>query len=184
MTVPSSASLNFDQHSTNGVIWYILGVNFALTFYPLDIATVAILMCDYLISTLSVILTVISFSLSWADTAASTVGRLWGRHTPRLPAQLPFLRLPLAPRKSLAGFIAASITGATIAIGFWGWMAPLRANRADVTWEWDSGVTSVAMSSPLTAITQPTGWLGLGIIGGVAGLVSAVAEALGKSTIF
>lgn len=32
------------QKSTNGVIWYILGVNFALQFYPRDVATVAILM--------------------------------------------------------------------------------------------------------------------------------------------
>ncbi len=34
----------FVQHSTNGVIWYILGVNFALQFYPQDVATIAILM--------------------------------------------------------------------------------------------------------------------------------------------
>jgi hypothetical protein len=32
------------QNSVNGVVWYILGVNFVLTFYPIDIATVAILM--------------------------------------------------------------------------------------------------------------------------------------------
>jgi hypothetical protein len=33
------------QTGTNGTLWYILGVNFALTFYPIDVATVAILMC-------------------------------------------------------------------------------------------------------------------------------------------
>ena len=32
------------QRTTNGVIWYILGVNFALLVYPIDIAAVAILM--------------------------------------------------------------------------------------------------------------------------------------------
>ncbi|KAJ6545844.1 hypothetical protein DFH09DRAFT_927596, partial [Mycena vulgaris] len=33
-----------ERHGTNGTLWYILGVNFALTFYPIDVATVAILM--------------------------------------------------------------------------------------------------------------------------------------------
>jgi diacylglycerol kinase (CTP) len=32
------------QNSVNGVVWYILGVNFVLSFYPQDVATVAILM--------------------------------------------------------------------------------------------------------------------------------------------
>ncbi|KAJ6545916.1 hypothetical protein DFH09DRAFT_1508909 [Mycena vulgaris] len=34
-----------ERHGTNGTLWYILGVNFALTFYPIDVATVAILVC-------------------------------------------------------------------------------------------------------------------------------------------
>ncbi|KAJ7834945.1 hypothetical protein B0H13DRAFT_2109008, partial [Mycena leptocephala] len=34
-----------ERTGTNGTLWYILGVNFALTFYPIDVATVAILMC-------------------------------------------------------------------------------------------------------------------------------------------
>ncbi|KAJ7834949.1 hypothetical protein B0H13DRAFT_2426294 [Mycena leptocephala] len=33
-----------ERTGTNGTLWYILGVNFALTFYPIDVATVAILM--------------------------------------------------------------------------------------------------------------------------------------------
>ena len=33
-----------ERDQINGVVWYILGVNFALTAYPLDVATVAILM--------------------------------------------------------------------------------------------------------------------------------------------
>ena len=32
------------QDSVNGVVWYILGVNFVLSLYPQDVATVAILM--------------------------------------------------------------------------------------------------------------------------------------------
>ena len=38
------------QNSINGVVWYILGVNFALSFYPQDVATVAILMFVYFAS--------------------------------------------------------------------------------------------------------------------------------------
>jgi len=34
----------FLKKSTNGVIWYILGVVFVLAFFPLDIAVVSILM--------------------------------------------------------------------------------------------------------------------------------------------
>ncbi|KAJ6495872.1 hypothetical protein DFH09DRAFT_1376433 [Mycena vulgaris] len=33
-----------ERHETNGTLSYILGVNFALTFYPIDIDIVAILM--------------------------------------------------------------------------------------------------------------------------------------------
>ncbi|KAJ7666766.1 hypothetical protein DFH06DRAFT_1384149 [Mycena polygramma] len=32
-----------ERTGTNGTLWYMLGVNFALTFYPIDVATVAIL---------------------------------------------------------------------------------------------------------------------------------------------
>jgi len=127
-----------EKRATNGVIWYILGVNFALSVYPLDIAVVSILI------------------LSWADTAASTIGRLFGAYTPPLPRAL--LRLPLAPRKSLAGFLAACVTGAGVTLGFWGWVAPLGAGAA--SWRWDGG------------------WGAGAVVGLVAGLVTGVAEAL------
>ncbi|KAF9269535.1 hypothetical protein L218DRAFT_915725 [Marasmius fiardii PR-910] len=151
-----------EKKSTNGVIWYILGVNFALTFYPLDVATVAILI------------------LSWADTAASTIGRLWGSRTPKLPSHIPLIpffpkspvRLPLAPRKSVAGFMAAFVTGSAIAAGFWGWIAPMRTNVPDVTWWFDGGVGAGL------SMNGSGGWLGLGLISVFAGLISAVAEAL------
>ncbi|KAG5644854.1 hypothetical protein DXG03_007584 [Asterophora parasitica] len=155
-----------ERKSTNGVIWYILGVNFALTFYPQDVATVAILI------------------LSWADTTASTFGRLLGPLTPPLPRRTPVLRLPLAPRKSLAGFVAAVLTGAIIAWGFWGWVAPLRHSDEVLSWYWDGGVR--AWSTLLSTIgwqgksvAGAGGWLGLCALSVVAGLVSGVAEALG-----
>lgn len=126
-------------------------------------------------------------SLSWADTAASTIGRLFGPYTPALPRRVPLLGLPFSPRKSLAGFIAASLTGACVAVGFWGWIAPL--GNSQLTWKWDEGIAT-SLVEPLGLVrTYLTafgingmtigGWLGLGAIGIVAGLVTGIAEALG-----
>lgn len=124
-----------------------------------------------------------SSRLSWADTNASTFGRLWGKRTRALPRHL--LGLPFAPRKSLAGFVAASLTGALTAVTFWGWFAPL-VNRPEVSWTWLDGfsVSSAARDQIFDSVKgrgshRFGGWLGLGIIGIFAGLVSGVAEALG-----
>lgn len=57
--------------------------------------------------------------LSWADTAASTVGRLYGAASPRLPARTPVLRLPLARQKSAAGFGGACVTGGYLLLSFY-----------------------------------------------------------------
>jgi diacylglycerol kinase (CTP) len=120
-----------------------------------------------------------SISLSWADTAASTIGRLYGSYTPKLPARLPFLRLPLAPRKSLAGFIAATITGSAIAFGFWAYIAPLRASGTEMTWSWDDGVRQLSDDGEVTNLGAG-GVFGLIAISVVSGLVSGIAEALGE----
>jgi len=166
------------QNSINGVVWYILGVNFALSFYPRDVATVAILMYVVCVKFIMYGSHMSIFSLSWADTAASTFGRLYGAYTPKLPARLPFLRLPLAPRKSLAGFLAATLTGACIAFGFWGFVAPLCAGRTQLTWSWDDGVRQVLNDGVATNLGAG-GATGLLILAVVSGLVSGIAEALG-----
>jgi diacylglycerol kinase (CTP) len=153
-----------EKKSMNGVIWYILGVVFVLVCFPLDIAVVSILI------------------LSWADTSASTFGRLWGKRTRALPRS--FLGLPFAPRKSLAGFVAASLTGALTAAAFWGWFAP-SVNRPDVSWTWMDGfsLSSAVKDHALDSVRRRGsfnlgGWVGLGVIGVFAGFVSGVAEAL------
>lgn len=79
----------------NGVIWYLLGAYVSLRFFPKDIGVVSVLL------------------LSWCDTAASTFGRLYGRYTIRLRSG-----------KSLAGTLAACLTGIFTAVMFWGWLAP------------------------------------------------------------
>ncbi|KAF8128939.1 hypothetical protein EV363DRAFT_1339248 [Boletus edulis] len=149
-----------EKKTSNGVVWYVLGVNAVLVALPLDIAVVSVLI------------------LSWADTAASTFGRLYGSRTPRLPKRL-FGFLPLAPRKSLAGFIAASLTGAAIAMGFWTFLAPVRQNG--LTWTWQDGVShNFIRDAHDVSASPPTfaGWVGLLTIGVVAGLVTGIAEAL------
>ncbi|BEI80410.1 hypothetical protein CcaverHIS002_0109390 [Cutaneotrichosporon cavernicola] len=128
-----------ERNKINGVVWYLVGVIFVLYMYPRDIAVVSIL------------------TLSWSDTTASTLGRLWGRHTPPLPPHFPGIKfLPFAPRKSLAGFLAASVTGFLIGYGFW-------HNGSTVYHDWlilDSGML---------------GRIGTALVVGVGG---AVVEAL------
>ena len=97
--------------------------------------------------------------LSWSDTTASTIGRLWGRHTKPLPAHFPGIRaLRIAPRKSLAGFLAATVTGICICLGFW--------------WNGSAGRWKV--------LDIQSGW-GLWMTAVVAGVGGAVVEALGQS---
>ncbi|TAQ90107.1 Diacylglycerol kinase (ATP) [Chlorociboria aeruginascens] len=79
----------------NGVIWYLLGAWIVLGFFPKDIGVMGVLL------------------LSWCDTAASTVGRAYGRYTPRIRRG-----------KSLAGSLAAFAVGVATAALFWGWLAP------------------------------------------------------------
>ncbi|KAI6041572.1 hypothetical protein EDC04DRAFT_2668910 [Pisolithus marmoratus] len=151
-----------EKQKSNGVIWYMLGVNTVLVTLPLDIAVVSVLI------------------LSWADTAASTFGRLYGQYTPRLPARSPILGLPLAPRKSLAGFIAAAITGAAVAVGFWSHLARLREQRPELSWTWEGGVGEAFADSDSKTLS---GWTGIATIGIATGLVTAVAEALDLGSI-
>jgi diacylglycerol kinase (CTP) len=130
-------------------------------------------------------------SLSWADTAASTFGRLWGSRTPPLPPRVPILGLPLAPRKSVAGFLAASITGAAIVFPFWSWLVPV-VSGADPAWDWVNGVSGPGVDTSSLGQNMKTmlrdtgfaglptgGWVGLAIISIVSGLVTGIAEALG-----
>lgn len=66
----------------NGVIWYLVGLLVVFSCFPRDISFLAI------------------FLLSWADLAASTVGRQWGRYTPKVKGG-----------KSVAGSLASFAVG-------------------------------------------------------------------------
>ncbi|KAG8999012.1 hypothetical protein FRB94_006480 [Tulasnella sp. JGI-2019a] len=148
-----------ERDSPNGVIWYMIGVIYVLLLLPRDLAVMSILI------------------LSWCDTAASTFGRLWGRYTPALPRRVPILNLPLAPKKSLAGSLAATLTGALTAVVFWGCAVPAwqgygqveAAEWGPVAWKW--------ANAPGVGIIEG-GAISLGLIGLVVGLISGITEAL------
>ncbi|SCV99450.1 LAFE_0A03444g1_1 [Lachancea fermentati] len=82
-------------HSYNGVLWYLLGLIFAFSFFPKDVALISL------------------FLLSWCDTAASTFGRKYGHLTPKI-----------ARNKSLAGSIAAFVVGLCTCLLFYGYFVP------------------------------------------------------------
>ncbi|KAK8850344.1 hypothetical protein IAR55_004262 [Kwoniella newhampshirensis] len=131
-----------ERQKINGVIWYLVGVIFVLSLYPRDVAVVSIL------------------TLSWSDTTASTIGRLWGRYTKPLPSHVPGIKvLPFAPRKSLAGFLAAMLTTALICITYW--------------WNGSQGRWTV-----LDVEDHGHGYWGLWVTAAMVGLGGAVVEAL------
>lgn len=120
------------QEKVNGVVWYLIGVIFSLHFYPADIACVSVMI------------------LSWADTAASVFGRLFGRYTPALPSP------PFASRKSLSGFLAALIAGAGVALLFWGTNIAKSAERFDgLSWSEEQSILGTTAPG-----WQNSGWCG------------------------
>ncbi|KAI0301288.1 hypothetical protein BC826DRAFT_1101912 [Russula brevipes] len=155
-----------EKKHTNGVIWYIIGVVVVLSLYPRDVAPLL------------------------GGHRRFNIWPLMGSRTPPLPSRIPILGLPLAPRKSLAGFLAASITGAVIVFSFWSWLVPL-VGGAGPAWDWTRGVSGPgidhsrlgqsvkAMLGVAGFDGLPTGgWMGLAIISVVSGLVTGIAEAL------
>ncbi|KAL8744746.1 MAG: hypothetical protein Q9190_003044 [Brigantiaea leucoxantha] len=133
----------------NGVIWYLLGAWTVLRFLPKDVGVMGVLL------------------LSWCDTAASTVGRLYGRYTPRIRRG-----------KSLAGSAAAMGVGVLTASLFWGWVVPkygfdegfmfqgtLKAPemvRESLGWKGEDGTLG--------------GWAALGIVSLWSGVVASASE--------
>lgn len=121
-----------------------------------------------------------SFSLSWSDTTASVFGRMFGAQSPKLPAHVPGLPfLPFAKRKSLAGFLAAAVTGFGIAAGFW-WNGTHPLGGDNGHWQFLDGLTT--RKGPLSFITlQPLGKpLGLWLTALILGVGGATVEAIGE----
>jgi diacylglycerol kinase (CTP) len=139
----------------NGVISYLLGAWIVMRFCPKDVGVMSILL------------------LSWCDTAASTFGRLWGHLTPKV-----------RKGKSLAGTIAACIMGMITAVVFWGWLGPLYSelNQDDNAFAFQGILTLPAqLQQPLRLPADQstiTGYLALGVMSLVTGIVASGSEAL------
>jgi diacylglycerol kinase (CTP) len=139
----------------NGVISYLLGAWIVMRFCPKDIAVMSILL------------------LSWCDTAASTFGRLWGHLTPKV-----------RKGKSLAGSIAACVTGVITATIWWGWIGPLFSeyNHGEYAFAYQ-GVLALPLQVRETlnlSLSQAsvTGYSALGAMSLAAGVIASASEAL------
>lgn len=84
-----------EVNGINGIVFYLAGLALVFTFGTKDIAMMSVLL------------------LSWADTAASTFGRQFGKYTPKV-----------APGKSLAGSLASAFTGLVVCYLFYGYFVP------------------------------------------------------------
>ncbi|GAA5915072.1 hypothetical protein JCM5296_000256 [Sporobolomyces johnsonii] len=95
----------------NGTLYYLVGVLICLSLYPRDIAVLSVIM------------------LSLCDTSASVFGRLFGKYTPKLP----FSGTLFGRSKSLAGTLAAILTGTLASYVFWTRFASL-GDEHDLSW--------------------------------------------------
>ncbi|SCV05054.1 LANO_0G17458g1_1 [Lachancea nothofagi CBS 11611] len=113
-------------HAYNGVLWYLLGLIFAFSFFPKDVALISL------------------FLLSWSDTAASTFGRKYGHLTPKI-----------ARNKSLAGSIAAFIVGVSVCYLFYGVFVPRYAHISspgELSWSAETSKLSLSQFSLLSGV--------------------------------
>lgn len=117
----------------NGTVFYAGGLALVFAVAPKDICVMSALL------------------LSWADTAASTFGRRFGKYTPQI-----------MPGKSLAGSLAAGVAGVLATYLFYGYFVPnFDVNvPGDIFW------------------TPETSRLTLGAYALVAGLAASVSEAI------
>ncbi|KAF7625670.1 putative phosphatidate cytidylyltransferase [Aspergillus flavus] len=138
----------------NGVIWYLLGAYAVLRFFPKDVGVMGVLL------------------LSWCDTAASTFGRLYGRHT-----------FQLRKGKSFAGTLSAWLVGVITAAAFWGFFVPNVGpfpndpeNAFMFTGRLNLVPDTIKNLIGWTADTVISGPLALGVMSVVSGLVAAGSE--------
>ncbi|KAK4569401.1 Diacylglycerol kinase [Recurvomyces mirabilis] len=142
----------------NGVISYLAGIWFTMRFCRKDVAIMSVLL------------------LSWCDTAASTIGRAWGRYTPRIRRG-----------KSLAGSLAAFVVGVGCALLFWGGLVPASTEN-------NTGINSFAFQGHLDissrfqgsemlkdfgmlqSYIKVTGWPALAVLSVISGLAASSLE--------
>jgi diacylglycerol kinase (CTP) len=137
----------------NGVISYLAGLWVTMRFCPKDVAVMSVLL------------------LSWSDTAASTIGRAYGRYTPRIRRG-----------KSLAGSLAAFAVGLGSAVLFYDLFVP--AHPADLRegFAYRGVLTLPEKAREVLGLkvdeARIEGPLAMGALALVSGVVASVSEAL------
>lgn len=104
-------------NSWNGIVFYLAGLALVFTFASKDICIMSVLL------------------LSWADTAASTFGRQFGKYTPKI-----------AKGKSLAGSLASAFTGLVVCYLVYGYFVPQYAHfnrEGEIFWTPESSHLSI-----------------------------------------
>lgn len=112
--------------SYNGTLWYLGGLVLVFSVLPKDICLMSVLL------------------LSWADTAASTVGRRWGKYT-----------VAVAPGKLLAGCVASFGAGVGACYLVYGYYVPEYSfvNKAgDISWVAGQSRVSLHQLSVLSGV--------------------------------
>ena len=113
-------------NGVNGTIWYLLGLILVFSFASKDVALMAVLL------------------LSWADTAASSIGRAYGHLTPKYK------------NKSLAGFMGAFIASEIACLFLYGIIIPRYGPAVDapgqITWSKDSSRLTMGVLTAMSGL--------------------------------
>lgn len=113
-----------EVHSYNGTLWYLAGVIILFALAPRDILFMGILL------------------LSWADTAASTIGRQFGKYS-----------LQIVPGKSLAGTLACFLVGVLSSYIVYGYFIPAYKNQPGyIMWTPETSVMNLHSYAILSGV--------------------------------
>ncbi|KAL8279997.1 hypothetical protein RQP46_007578 [Phenoliferia psychrophenolica] len=152
--------LGYFMRESERVNYYLVGILICLTFYPRDIACLCVVI------------------LSLCDTSASVFGRIFGRYTP----PLPFSGTLFGAKKSLAGTLAAVLTGTLTSYIWWSQYSSL-GDEGDLSWVpgriasgW-KGPFGGADPTFFPRLPNPESTLSLEALSVMCGVVAGVAEA-------
>ncbi|KAG7196107.1 uncharacterized protein KQ657_000119 [Scheffersomyces spartinae] len=116
-----------EANEYNGTLWYVAGLFIVFMLYPKDICVMSCLL------------------LSWADTSASTFGRMFGKYTPKV-----------SKNKSLAGCMASFITGIASCYVFYGYFVPHYNEKVngpnDIFWTPENSKLTIHIYSLLSGL--------------------------------
>mmetsp|Transcript_5829 Transcript_5829/g.7047 ORF Transcript_5829/g.7047 Transcript_5829/m.7047 type:complete len:339 (-) Transcript_5829:205-1221(-) len=113
-----------EVNSFNGTLWYLAGVIILFLLAPRDILFMGILL------------------LSWADTAASTIGRQYGKYTRQI-----------VPGKSLAGTLACFLVGVICCYLVYGYFIPRFDNQPGyIMWTPESSLLNLHAYALLSGV--------------------------------